>query len=136
MLRNIIRRTGSTEHNIIRRQTAMYKHNQKRWINQAKSILSKYELPSIYELLDLHLQRKRLLALSSCSNKLPLKYTRKRPALSDCSNKQSPKRTCKNITATLGYQEEDVHVTNEGTITNIHFMISRRYIVYQNNYCI
>ena len=52
MLGNIIRRPGSTEHNIITRQTAMYKHNQKSWINQAKSILSKYELPSIYELLE------------------------------------------------------------------------------------
>ena len=27
-----------------------------------------------------------------------------------------------------------VHVTNERTITNIHFMIPRWYIVYQNNY--
>ena len=268
MLGNITRRPGSTEHNIITRQTAMYKDNQKSWINQAKSILSKCELPSIYELLEakpqklqwkkqvkkailehwtntlkkqansmkslsnlnleacslskphhvwgkslsnpksvirtavhaqlltlrypltgykhvgrnysklcplcnqeeeeiehfllrcpllqesrdqplkemlhtlnqtdssnmvsiildpsfaatdintvqilqtlsrnlcynLHLQRKRLLALSSCSNELPLKYTRKRKALSDCSNKQSPKRTCKNITATQPVQ--------------------------------
>ena len=52
MLGNIIRRPGSTENNIVRRQTAMYKQNQKIWINQAKSILSKYELPSIYELLE------------------------------------------------------------------------------------
>ena len=51
MLGNIIRRPGSTENNVIRRQTAMCKQNQKSWINQAKSILSKYELPSIYELL-------------------------------------------------------------------------------------
>ena len=80
MLGNIIRRPGSTENNIVRRQTAMYKQNQKSWINQAKSILSKYELPSIYELLETKPKKTTMEKTSKESNIRTLDQHTKEPS--------------------------------------------------------
>ena len=52
LLGNICRRPGSVERGIIERQAVMCSPNDQSWINNAKHILKKYSLPSIFSLLE------------------------------------------------------------------------------------
>jgi hypothetical protein len=47
----ILRSLESTEYNVIRRQLAVKELSSNSWVNQIRHILSKYELPSAYQLL-------------------------------------------------------------------------------------